>query len=447
MAIRLVAGSLLFLAFPVLAQEGQKQDPDKPKPSAEQQARELAAEKERLQREIQYAKERVSNSKTLLREKLAGGKQSFRSIDAGTTAPPVVQTPAAPQRLTATVATGDMLGDFPGDTIALVNRQAIRQAALDQMTMFLRSGPAGATEQQNTERAMYELLRVAAVASAFEENVAAERAATAAAALADGKPVADLVKEYGTCQGAGPDGKVEVMRNSIFGPMVEMMAFGTKAGAITSPFRTANGIMVFRCEKLEKGASPELDKVVGHAIEVPYTTEAAQLQKANLAINMGQVQIVVKDEKTLSLLPPMFRPALQSDVPPVDMAQPSAAQDQKQIESALAELGELIQKLSASNEPGAKDQVKALEMQAAELKNRLQALQPAPAAQAAPADVQRMMQELQAQMAKLGTATDDASKAQLKQLQERYAALKAQLRGGAQAPTQPDVKAVPEPKK
>ncbi len=445
MAIRLVAGSLLFLAFPVLAQQ-QQQDPDKPQATPEQQMRELKADKERLQREIQYAKERVGNSKVLLRDKLAGHNQKFRSIDAGTNAPPAPAMPAPQQLVKATVASGDLLADFPNDTIALVNRRPVTQGGLDRLTGYLRSCPNSGTEQQQGERAMYELIRIEAVMAAFEENAAAERAATAAAALHDGRAFAELVKEYGTCQGAAADGKVEVMHNSVFGPMVEMWAFSTKEGTNSPPFRTANGIMIFRAEKLEKGASPELDKMVGYAIQVPYAPEEDTVQKALLAVNMGQVQIIVKEAKNLQLLPPMFRPDPVAPAAQMDISPASVLENAALLERSLNEIGEMIKKLGASTDAAAVEQRKQLELQYAEVKTRLKAAQsgtpaaaPAPVTPAAAADpkaLQAAMDAVQAEMKQLSGATDDASKAKLVELSKRYGELKMQMRASStpQAP-------------
>src|SRR5687768_5584385 len=105
MVSRLILGSLLMLgaaaaqsptpltppvAPPVpTGQTPPAQDPDKPKPTPAEELAELMKEKARLEREIQYVKERAKNSRAMLASKLSSPEQSYRSIDAGITKPPV----------------------------------------------------------------------------------------------------------------------------------------------------------------------------------------------------------------------------------------------------------------------------------------------------------------------------------------------------------------------
>jgi hypothetical protein len=231
--------------------------------------------------------------------------------------------------------------------------------------------------------------------------------------------------------------------------MFEMVAFATKPGTNSKPFRTANGVVIFHSKAVEKGATPELDKVIGHVVQVPYTTEEGVLQKAQLAVNMGQVEITVRDAQTLELLPQMFRPmpAAQAGIAPANVHDGDAVADVGQLQQALAEVEGVIKQLTDTGEAGAKDKIKALEAQRDALRASLQSA----ASQKATHDQAQTMQEmrqLQAEISKLSTQTDDASKAKVKELQARYAQLKAALKPQAPADTTPQSVPVPQaPKK
>ena len=61
----------------------------------------------------------------------------------------------------------------------------------------------------------------------------------------------------------GSDWKVTVE----LGPKAEQIAFSLPAGQRSRPFRSAQGYVVLQCESVEKGTSPELDKVIAHALQ------------------------------------------------------------------------------------------------------------------------------------------------------------------------------------
>ena len=403
MDLRLVIGSLLFVGTtaaqitpltpatpaapaPAGSQEPAKQDPDKPQPTPAQQVDELNKEKARLQREIDYAKERAGNAKALLREKFAPRKNTHRSIDAGVMAPPAPPPQmVSNQPRAARIASADDLGNQPQGTMLTVNGRPVSQSSFDQLQAYLEGAPNSGDAAMRAQRALFELIRIEAVASVFEDNEAAERTGEAVAQLEAGKSMADVQKAFAVVPGAGEGGTIEVTRNSVFGPLFEMVAFNTADGKRSRPFRTANGLVVLQIDKREKGASPELDKVIGSAVLVAYSNEPEQMNKAQMAVTTGQVDIVVRDQQTLEMLPAIFRPAPAPIVP-------------ANVDEAVVAPGSLV--------PGQVD----------------------------PAKVKARLEQIAAELSKPLDPNDPSAKAVREQLQKQYAELKQMLRGGEQAP-------------
>jgi hypothetical protein len=185
--------------------------------------------------------------------------------------------------------------------------------------------------------------------------------------LDGGKTIADLAKTVGVLPGTdAATGRVEIQRNSVFGPMVEAIAFSTPAGTRAQPFRCADGIVILKVETLEKGAQPELDKVIASALMVPYAPEPDAVQKAQQAVSMGQVELVVRDDATLRMLPQMFRP---QSAPPAAIPQPRL--DGKSSQAALEQLQAEMQKLQGSADPADQARLKDLEARYQQLKMSL----------------------------------------------------------------------------
>jgi hypothetical protein len=386
MDLRLVIGSLLFAGLstaqvpapagkPATAQESKPQDPDRPQPTPAQQVEELAKEKARLQQEIAYARDRAKNAKALLREKFQPRTATHRAIDAGVMMEPVKATaPAVAQPRAARAMTDDEVGGQPEGTLLVVNSRPIGQAAYDQLMTYLGSVPNTGDEAMRAQRALFELIRNEAVAAMFEDNEAAERASELMSQLDAGKSIADLIKNYAAVAGGQPDGSIEVTRNSVFGLLLELNAFGTAPGTRSRPFRTVQGIVIVQTDKIEKGATADLDKAVGKAILVPYSADEEVLNKAQLAVTTGQIEVKTRDQKTLDALPAIFRQATPVGMTPVRLDGDAAANpDVDQMQLVLKGLAEELAKPFDANDPAAKERRTKIEQQYAEVKKALAA--------------------------------------------------------------------------
>ncbi|MFY9342592.1 MAG: peptidylprolyl isomerase [Planctomycetota bacterium] len=383
MDLRLVAVSLLLLATTAIAQA---QDPDKPQPQPVDVIRDLTAEKERLLREIAYAKDRAKNGKALLAGRFVPATQGIRAIDAGRS---VTFTPMAPvqppQPRAARVGTAEEMTNHPDDTMLVVNGRAIPTSAYDSLMKYLAEHPGATDEKMRSQRALYELIRIEAIAASFEDNEAAEKAGDVMGQLEAGKTVGDLAKTVGVVPGCDAEGKFEATRSSVFGPRFEQVAFATEAGKRSRPFRNGNGLVILQVEKFDKGATADLDKVVGTALQIPYSNDPDVLQKAQMAVTTVQIDVVARDQKTLEMLPELFRtpaPSLQSvsPVPQVDKAALTA-----QMEALRAE----ITKLQGQTDDASKQRLQALEGEYTRLKNMLRATETDAEAPKVPAPVKK----------------------------------------------------------
>lgn len=360
------------------------QDPDKTVVTPKQQLEQLSAERQRLEREITYVRGRAKNAKSILAEKLAEHQTTWRSIDAGTSAPKFT-APAAPKMRAARVATKEEIEGHGTNTMMLVNGRNVEQGSFDALMHYLAEAPGSTTEEQRAQRAMFELIRNEAVASSFEDHDGDEQMAAALREMDEGKTWAETAKKYGIVNGCDPEGRFEATHNSVFGTIFEQAAFRAQPGQRLRPFQNAAGIVLMQVEKIEKGATPDLDKVIGNAVQIPYSGGPEALQKALVAVTTGQVDILVRDEEVLKMLPPMF----QQKAPAVTPVSPDGAP------VAPAPVGVIPATLT----PVQRD------------------------------EMIKKLEGLQAEMTKLQGDTSDAAKQKLKELQTQYAETKAQLRG------------------
>lgn len=286
------------------------QDPDKPKVTPAQEIARLQAERERLQREIEFVQARSKETKSMLASKLGAQRPTFRAIDAGNNRPAPAPAAAAAAPKLARVATKEEWADYGADTLVVVNGRTISQAAFDELMAWLAQSPGSGDETARAQRAMFELIRIEAIASQFPDSEAQGRIAEVEAQLAAGRSMTDLAQSVGVVGGGRPDGTLDVTRNSPFGPRLETVAFRTAPGTRAQPFRNTHGFVLLQVDGIEKGETPELDRIKATAVQIPYTNDPAAVHKAHLAVNTGQIDILVRDEKTLTLLPSLFyRPA------------------------------------------------------------------------------------------------------------------------------------------
>jgi hypothetical protein len=366
MELRLLTASLLFLGSTLVAQT---QDPDKPQNSPQAQLEELAREKERLQKEVGYAKERAANQKKLLAEKMMRGKPQYKAIDAGANLPPAPSvkagTPVMPRM--ARVAGADELANFAEGTVMVVNGRPVPTRELDALTSFLAKTPSGGDDAMRAQRAAFDLIRIEATASTFDEVQAEceDQIGQIAQALDQGKPIAEFVKANGSVRGADAEGKVGVTPYSPFGPRFEQVAFSTEIGKRSRPFRTPEGIALLVVDGEVKGERPELDRRNCTVVQVAYSKDAEAMTKAQTLINQGQIDILVRDEQAMAVVPPMFKP----QVAPV--VAPSPVVDVEATKKQMAELSSQMTPLQGKTDEASVGQLRRLEAQYAELKASL----------------------------------------------------------------------------
>lgn len=391
MDVRLVLASLLFLGVTATAQGDQKpaapaapaasaapdataqkpvaQDPDKPTQKPADVISELTREKDRLQAEIEYAKNRAKNANAMLSQKLGRRGQSFKAIDAGTS---VAAPIAAPATKKARLMEAKEVESQPADVMLLVDNQPIKQAQFDELMAYLATSPVAGDDATRAQRVLFDLVRTAAVVAAFPENGAAGQVGDLVGQMQSGKPIADLAKAVGTVQGAKEDGSVEITRNSYLGTKVEQVAFTAKAGEPSRPFATPQGLLILQVDSLEKGASPELDKVKAHALLVPWQADPAALQKAQVAAVQGQVDIVVRSQQVMDLLPALWK---HSPAPVQQFTGDTLDNELAAMKDTMVQLQQAIDKAKADGTPEGQQKAEALQKQLGDVMRAIDEMQ------------------------------------------------------------------------
>jgi hypothetical protein len=340
-----------------------EQDPDRPPQSPAVKVAELQRERARLVREIDYVKERVANAKELLIEKFANRTFEVQTIDAGASnALPAMAPPVA--RRHARLMLEDEIANYPENVLVVVNGNPITRERVQHLVEH--QNPA-TPEEQRTQLALSELIRVEAIASEFADSDAMAQAMQVAQQVAGGKKLAELIPSYSTLDGAKSDGAIDVQRHSPYGLSLEQAAFDAKPGEHVAPLRHSQGIVLLEVDSIEKGASPEQDKVIAHALLVPYTTEKDRHIQAQLEVARGQMDIVVRDKDAMRMLPQIYRDPEM--FPAIDPAANAGLIDR--LRQALHELDAQISEASQEDDPDSKARVKALEERRADLQKRL----------------------------------------------------------------------------
>jgi len=373
---------LLFLSTLPLAAQGLPVLPTgqaQPAPTPKTPEEELAAlqrEKERLLREIDYVKNRVTNAKDLLADKFATRGLSVRAIDAGrSNTTPVSMPPQAPRH--ARLMLDDERGNYPTDTMVVVNGAPISREAYN---LVLAHENVNIDPSMRGQLGLFDLIRIEGTAAVFGEDARAEQLADLATKLAAGKTVAELAPEFGTLPGAAADGRLEVTHNSRFGPRFEQVAFDLEVGQTSRTFRHHAGYVVMHKDGVEKGATPEVDKVIVHCLQIPYTDSDEELRKAQMQVSSAQVEILVTDKETMMLLPAMYRAPEYLPQPTEDRTMDRVTAMQKSLDTLAAE----IERAKAADGEVEKTRLPMLEARYDRLKAELTKLQNPDAATDAP---------------------------------------------------------------
>jgi hypothetical protein len=276
--------------------------------SPAEQAAQLQKQKAQLEKEIKYAATRVNNAKALLATKMLRGQPSFKSIDAGKPASAMPMAPQKVQRKYARIGSEQEM-NYAGQTVMIkVNDRAISQAKYDAVFNYLRESSSSGKEQLLAQRALFDMIRIEAIASQFIENPGEVQLAENQEKIASGAmTVKQAAIEFGSVQGA-IDGAVAITRNSIHGPSFELTAFSTPVGKVSRPFRTMNGYAMLTVKSLEKGETPLRDKVNIDVVQFAYAADPQEMSTAQFKVNSGQTTVLVRDAEVLEILPALFKP-------------------------------------------------------------------------------------------------------------------------------------------
>ncbi|MBX3464546.1 MAG: peptidyl-prolyl cis-trans isomerase [Planctomycetes bacterium] len=342
---------MLTLPAPGQETKATTQDPDRPAPTPAEELAQLQRERDRLRREIDYVQQRVQNAKGLLAGKFARRTLSVREVDAGRAsgggAP--AMPPVAPRY--ARLMTEEEIAALPEGTVLVVGGTPIQRQEIDQLIAYQSDT---IDHDLRAQMAVYDLIRIEGVAAEFSDGDLETVVQDAAAQLAEGRSVAELAGVYGTLPGAAEDGAVEITRNGRFGLRLEQLAFSMAPGTTSRPFRHHGGMVVLHVDRIEKGASPELDRVLAHALQVPYSPEPERVQKAQHAVVTAQVDIAVHDKTAMALLPGAFRD-------PGDQVRRAASADLEVLQKTIEELRGEIERARASGTEIDQGRVPALE--------------------------------------------------------------------------------------
>lgn len=322
------------------AQDPEKQVPQPVQETPEQRVEKLEAEQRKLQQEIDYIRglREQGAMAQMVRDKLAHRDLALKSIDAGSSRPPM----ATAQQQRARLMSDGERQQQPADVVYLVGGQPIRQQQIDELTSYLASFAPPAPDDQaaadnmksmQSMRAVMELLRIASAQSQFADTAAEldKRMQDLRQQLENGADFADLARKNSQGPNADKGGDISpVTRNSYHGLVVERMAFATADGALSPVFSSMNGMSLLRVRKHEPGETRDKDQVQADLITIAYTPDQQLLNQAATKVMLGQVALVARDEAAMQQLPAMFRPMPAQ--PPANDGQQDAQKPDRAVE-------------------------------------------------------------------------------------------------------------------
>lgn len=294
------------------------QAPMAPPRSPQEQLDELKREIERLKSEIEFVNARTALGVAPLKERLQQRQFSPRAIDAGknsAVAVPVAQ-PIQPQ--TARRMGTEEQEKYPAEVAFVVQGRMVRRDELEQLANYLKTLPGGngGNDAALVMRAAQERIRIEAVMAAFEESRAEAESQVQAAMkeLGEGKPFGEVQNRYGRGPNLAQEGKVQITRFSPFGLEVEAAAFQGTEGKVVGPLRGLTGYVVLQIDKVTKSDQDAGDVVDARLLLVPYHGDPLEMDKVRSQASMGQVDLLVRDDAAMEMLPPNFRPAAPGKV-------------------------------------------------------------------------------------------------------------------------------------
>ncbi len=342
--------SLSLFAAATDAALAQNQDPQaKPLPVAEgpptaadsplAKLAQLEQEKARLEQELRFLQERTKQGAMarMLQDKIATRKLELRSIEAGTTPSAAANVPASaiapgvePKK--ARVAGPDEVGSMAADVAMTINGRSVTHKDLQDLVEYQKAFSASGNDELRMARAVVEMLRIETAHAKFAESAeqALEAAQQALKMLEGGKPFGDVAKQFSKMPNAEGGGDLGyVTRNSYHGLAIERMGFATKVGEHSGIFRSPLGYTILLVTKFEKGEhTPQVsevaeegsedqqaankdprdrDKLQAKIILVPYGTDIAEVRNTQNDVAMGNLDIVVRNDEVMAMLPAMFR--------------------------------------------------------------------------------------------------------------------------------------------
>ncbi|MEY4673887.1 MAG: PPIC-type domain [Planctomycetota bacterium] len=299
----------------------------------------LEQEKARLEQELRFLQERTKQGamSRMLQDKIANRKLELRAIDAGSTpsaAPAAVQNlaPTGMEPKVARVAGPDEVGSMPADVLMTINGRSVTSKDLAELVEYQKAFAASGNDELRNARAVVELLRIETAHAKFAESAekALEAAQQALKMLDGGKPFGDVAKQFSKMPGADNGGELGwVTRNSYHGLAIERMGFTTKVGTHSGIFRSPLGYTILQVGKFEKGEhAPQVsevpeegsedqkaankdprdrDKLQAKIILIPYGNDLAEVRNTQNDVAMGNLDIVVRNDEVMAMLPAMFR--------------------------------------------------------------------------------------------------------------------------------------------
>lgn len=166
------------------------------------------------------------------------------------------------------------------------------------------------SEQDNTARAISELIKVKTVQAAFKDKLPALRKKIdeyRKLAIADGADFSKVASEHSQCPSAASGGDLGKFTRDLMVPPFSRWAFSLPVGKISPVFATHFGFHFLKVTAKEKGKTPAESVAQARHVLVLYTEDQGKIGELELRAQTGKANVGVIDEAWRAKLPKQYR--------------------------------------------------------------------------------------------------------------------------------------------
>ena len=198
---------------------------------------------------------------------------------------------------------------LPGDVILVVDGVPATVSEFDAAMAYLQSYPNQRDEDAMKKQAILELIRQKAAEAAFPDT-----APTAEAKILElqkklkaGEDFAKVAKEQSDCPSSQRGGDLGKFGRVGMDFWFTKTSYGLKVGEVSDVVQSTFGYHLIKVTAIEKGETPEQDKVQASHILALYSPNQGMVRQVSQRVHAGKSELAFASEEYLAYAPDVYR--------------------------------------------------------------------------------------------------------------------------------------------